>query len=80
LRIQKFKQKKGKFDFGLKICELCSLEYNEKENFKWSCRSHQSNYSGTIWWCCGKKDKKATGCRIGKHHEKADEEEDEEGV
>jgi len=39
-RIQKLISRKGKFDSGTKTCKLCSKEYNEKENFNWSCRTH----------------------------------------
>jgi len=39
-RIQKLLQKKGKFDSGFKQCKNCNKEYNEKENFNWSCRTH----------------------------------------
>ena len=57
LRIQKLIQRKGKFDSGFKTCKACSKEYNEKENFNWSCRQHQSDYGGEMWWCCGKQGK-----------------------
>ena len=52
----------------------CNKEYNGKDNFKWSCRVHQSDYSGEVWWCCGKSDKNAPGCKVNMHQEKADEE------
>lgn len=38
IRIQKLIQRKGKFDSGFKTCKNCGKEYNEKENFNWSCR------------------------------------------
>lgn len=44
------------------------------DNFKWSCRIHQSDYSGEVWWCCGKADKNAPGCKTNSHLEKNDEE------
>jgi predicted RNase H-like nuclease (RuvC/YqgF family) len=39
-RINKLISRKGKFDSGTKTCKICSKEYNEKENFNWSCRTH----------------------------------------
>jgi len=35
-------------------CKNCQKDYLENENFNWSCRTHQSDYGGEIWWCCGK--------------------------
>lgn len=40
LRIQKLIQRKGKFDSGFKTCKNCGKEFNDKENFNWSCRMH----------------------------------------
>lgn len=37
-----------------KTCKNCSLEYKDSENFNWSCRTHQSEWGGAVWWCCGK--------------------------
>jgi len=53
-RIKKLKSRKGKFDIAQKICKSCGKDYIEKENFNWSCRVHRSEWSGEIWWCCGK--------------------------
>jgi len=39
-RISKLISRKGKFDSGMKTCKICAKEYNEKENFNWSCRTH----------------------------------------
>ena len=39
-RIQKLISRKGKFDSGYKTCKNCNKEYQEKENFNWSCRQH----------------------------------------
>jgi len=33
------------------------MDYVEKENFNWSCRMHQSEWGGEMWWCCGKRGK-----------------------
>ena len=37
-RILRIKSKKGKVDLGSKLCKNCSREYDEKDNFNWSCR------------------------------------------
>jgi hypothetical protein len=39
-RIQKLIQRKGKFDSGVKTCKNCNQEFQEKENFNWSCKLH----------------------------------------
>ena len=58
-RIKKLKARRGKIDIGLKSCRYCAKEFLEDENFAWSCRTHQGDYSelDDIWWCCGKKGK-----------------------
>lgn len=61
-----------------KICKRCKKFYNDFSNFNWSCRTHQSEYSGEIWWCCGKSDKDDIGCITAKHENKSDEEEETE--
>ena len=76
-RIKKLRSRKGKFDSSSKICKNCGKDYNEKENFNWSCRTHRCEYSGEMWWCCGKEGKEAPGCLYAKHESK-DEDEDEE--
>ena len=58
---------KGKQNKDFKICANCGLEYNETNNFKWSCRTHQSEYNGEMWWCCGKNEQNAKGCRVASH-------------
>ena len=57
LRIIKLKNRKGKVDQGIKMCRNCGKEFHEKENFNWSCRTHPYDYSGEMWWCCGKRGK-----------------------
>ena len=44
---------------------MCGKDYYEKDNFNWSCNHHTSEFEevGKIWWCCGKKDKQAKGCK-----------------
>ena len=59
----------------MKTCKNCTKEFNEKENFNWSCRTHQSEWGGEMWWCCGKTTKEALGCKFRKHETKDDEEE-----
>lgn len=39
-----------------KTCVNCKIDYRESENFNWSCRTHPSDWGGTVWWCCGKTD------------------------
>ena len=77
LRVSKLLARKGK-DSGLKQCRNCMKEYNDKENYNWSCRTHRSEWSGEMWWCCGKKGKEAAGCKFGKHVHKDDNEEDKD--
>jgi hypothetical protein len=57
LRISKIMARKGNFDALTKTCKKCTKEYKEKENFNWSCRTHQSDWGGEMWWCCGKREK-----------------------
>ena len=76
LRIQKLIQRKGKFDSGFKTCKNCGKEYPEKENYNWSCRMHQSDYGGEMWWCCGKIGKDQPGCKFSMHESKDDEDEE----
>lgn len=77
-RIVKIKNRKGKVDMGIKSCRNCGKEYTEKDNFKWSCRTHQSDYGGEMWWCCGKSDPNTPGCKYSCHESKEDEEDDDE--
>ena len=73
-RIKKLKTRKGKHDMTAKTCKNCGKEYSEKENFNWSCRMHLGEWSGEIWWCCGKDNKDQPGCKYSKHESKEDEE------
>jgi hypothetical protein len=59
-----------------KICKRCKRLYSELTNYNWSCKSHPSEYSGEIWWCCGKANKNDPGCIATKHESKSDEEDD----
>ena len=58
-----------------KFCVKCSKEFIESENFNWSCHFHQYEYCeiSHIWWCCGKEDSNAKGCKMQKHTTKEDE-------
>lgn len=76
-RIMKLKTSR-RMDLASKTCRLCTKDFNDKENFNWSCRTHRSEYSGEMWWCCGKTNKDALGCKYQKHESKEEEDEDEE--
>ena len=78
LRITKLKNRKGKVDHGIKMCRNCGKEFPEKENFNWSCRTHQYDYSGEMWWCCGKRGKDQPGCKWDKHESKEDDDEEDD--
>lgn len=72
-RLQKLKSKKGRVDVGLKTCKKCNMEYRENENFKWSCRTHQSVFSGEMWWCCGSRAVNQPGCKYQSHESKEED-------
>ena len=55
-----------------KTCSRCCQEYDERDNFNWSCRVHASQYSGSMWWCCGKAHASDAGCQQGPHEPLAD--------
>ena len=78
MRIQKLIQRKGKFNSGYKTCKNCNREYDERENYNWSCKQHLSQFGGDIWWCCGKPGKEQPGCKLQKHESKEDDEDDNE--
>jgi hypothetical protein len=67
-------QKKGKIDNGIRHCKNCNKEFNDKENYNWSCRIHQSDWGGEMWWCCGKREKDHPGCKFAKHETKEEDE------
>lgn len=73
-QIRKLKSRKGKFDIAQKVCKNCNRDYIETENYNWSCRIHQGEWSGEIWWCCGKDSHEQPGCKYSKHASKEDEE------
>lgn len=55
--LNKLLAKQNKWNSQVRICGNCTFEYNEKENFNWSCRVHYSDWGGEMWWCCGKRGK-----------------------
>lgn len=63
---------------SLKSCVNCKSDYKDSENFNWSCRTHPSDWGGTVWWCCGKTDRAHQGCKFGKHISKDEQEDNEE--
>ena len=70
---------KSSVNVNQKLCKNCSQEYEESQNFNWSCRTHrviqnllQSEYGEHMWWCCGKFSKEAPGCKYSKHISKED--------
>ena len=69
--IKKIKNRKA-VDVTTKLCVNCGKEFNEKENYNWSCQKHRSTYGDHMWWCCGKLDKNAPGCKKQKHTTKED--------
>lgn len=75
-RFIRLKNRRFKMDQNQKICKKCAKEYNEKENYNWSCRTHQSEWGGEMWWCCGKSDKENPGCKFSKHECKEDDEDE----
>lgn len=78
VKITRLKQRRN-FDANRKVCMNCSREYNEKENFNWSCCTHRSDWGGTMWWCCGKTKHNAKGCKFQKHLSQREREEEDEG-
>jgi hypothetical protein len=71
-KIVKLIKRGGNFDSSAKTCRNCNKEFNEKENFNWSCRVHLSDFGGEMWWCCGKRGKDTPGCKFSKHETKDD--------
>jgi hypothetical protein len=74
------------YDPNKLVCQACNADFNEKENFNWSCVVHRSTWGGNLWWCCGKTTENARGCLIQRHSvakreldHMADDETDEKG-
>ena len=84
LRITKLKLRKGTFmSQSTKMCHNCKKDFKDSENFNWSCRNHTSQWSGEMWWCCGKTSQSAPGCKFSKHESqdfKDEEEEDDKDI
>ena len=68
---------KKTMDIQSRFCVNCGKEYTDKENFNWSCQKHRSTYGDHMWWCCGKRDVNATGCKLQKHTQKEDKNDDD---
>ncbi|CAI2382899.1 unnamed protein product [Moneuplotes crassus] len=62
-----------------KICYKCNQDFSEKENFRWSCITHQREWSGKMWWCCGSTDHLNPGCVKDYHISKTYNESDKFG-
>jgi len=76
-RLKQVRQKRKLFEeFEEKVCKNCQKIFIENTNYNWSCKTHYSEYSGEMYWCCGLAGKEAPGCRISKHIAKDDDEED----
>lgn len=65
-------------DKNFLLCKNCGKDYVDSENYNWSCRIHQSEFSGEMWWCCGKTTKEAVGCKFKKHEIRNEDQEDED--
>lgn len=61
-----------------KYCTNCKKDFNENENYNWSCCVHRSEWGGDMWWCCGKTKQTAQGCKFMKHTSKNDSEKSED--
>ncbi|CAI2385299.1 unnamed protein product [Moneuplotes crassus] len=71
-KIQKLKNKRQRVDINQKMCKKCNKDFLESENYNWSCRTHTSEFT-VMYWCCGKSNKDAPGCTVGKHESRDDE-------
>ena len=49
------------------VCKNCKKIFNTVENFRWSCKTHLSNFNGSAFWCCGKTDRNDLGCMVSQH-------------
>ncbi|KAF4716488.1 hypothetical protein FOZ63_001837 [Perkinsus olseni] len=76
-RLKKYYARRRLFELDQRTCKNCNKEYMESGNFNWSCRTHQSEFGGELWWCCGKPGKDATGCKFAKHESKDEDEYDD---
>jgi hypothetical protein len=74
-KVKNFRLTKKQTTMEELICRQCHKAFFESENFNWSCKTHSSEYSGEVWWCCGKSSKDAPGCRKAKHLSKDEDDE-----
>lgn len=73
-RLHQYRQRRRQFgEVEEKVCKHCQKVFSEHENFNWSCRSHTGEYSNGMWWCCGRHEKDADGCKTSKHESKEEE-------
>lgn len=79
MRLKKLRLQKGRFlSTNTKMCNNCKKDFKDSENYNWSCRVHQSQWSGEMWWCCGKTSQNALGCKFSKHIVVREDDEDAE--
>jgi hypothetical protein len=64
----KLKKKSGEL-----VCKICGRQYTEIHNMNWSCNTHSGLWGGEMWWCCGKKQREAKGCKFSKHTIQSDD-------
>lgn len=72
MKVSKLRQRKN-IDVSKKMCKNCNKEYQEGDNYNWSCCVHRSEWGGTMWWCCGKTKQNAPGCLFRKHVSKTED-------
>ena len=65
-KIEKMSKMRKVFDVNSKNCVRCGKDFNDKENFRWSCRTHIKEWDENqeVYWCCGKKNQRAPGCKV----------------
>lgn len=66
LKNSKLRTRKVVDSTNSKMCVNCGLEFSEKDNYNWSCSVHNNpeyDMDGGIWWCCGKRNINAPGCK-----------------
>mmetsp|Transcript_73701 Transcript_73701/g.168966 ORF Transcript_73701/g.168966 Transcript_73701/m.168966 type:complete len:606 (-) Transcript_73701:195-2012(-) len=76
-RLKKYRARRKMFEAEQKMCRNCGREYVESENFNWSCTTHHSEFSGEMWWCCGRLGREARGCKFSKHESKDDDDDED---
>lgn len=77
-KVKHIRLKRSQSHMEEKLCRSCHKAFYENDNFNWSCSTHSSEFSGELWWCCGRSSKDAPGCRKAKHICRDDDEQDED--